>query len=478
LPRGRRTTCIAPHRESQFSPTPPLSCPAQYRVFATKAQNSAFFRRCSRPLSRHAAAVRPRRPDAGYGRCSARAVRTGGRPFADGRRLTLRLGIYVDAVYSVTETEGDRRVSADPVDSAFLIFAAEVGRAFERVVFLGRTVRAETPRQYLPLIGVDIIELPYYRSLREIRDVTRASPATIWTFWRALRRLDVVWVFGPHPFALVLVFLAAIQKKRVILGVRQDTVAYYRGRLPSRRWSPALLLAHALDASYRALASSVRTTVVGREIARRYGDRASVLPMTVSVVRAADVVDSPPLREWAGTIGLLAVGRIEPEKNPLLLIEALAALEREQPGRFRLTWLGDGQLRETVRQRAIELQISHIVDLRGFIPFGPELLGAYRSAHIFVHVSLTEGVPQVLMEALASGTPVVATDVGGVRAALDHGDAGLLVPPRDSNAVVQAISTIVDDVELRDRLVVRGLAVARGHTRETEAARVARFIQA
>ena len=345
-------------------------------------------------------------------------------------------------------------------------------------MFLGRTVRTEPPGQYLPLVDVDLIELPHYRSLREIRQFARASPATIWALWRALRHIDAVWVFGPHPFALVLVLLAAIRKKRVVLGVRQDTVAYFRGRLPSGRWSPVLLLAYALDASYRALASSVKTTVVGGEIARRYGDRASVLPMTVSVVRAVDVVDSAPPRDWAGTIDLLTVGRIEPEKNPLLLIEALAALERQQPGRFRLTWLGDGQLRESVWRRAVELQVSHIVDLRGFIPFGPELLGAYQSAHIFVHVSLTEGVPQVLMEAFASGTPVVATDVGGVRAALEDGGAGLLVPPSDSSAVVHAISALADDTELRDRLVLRGLAIARAHTRETEAARVARFIQA
>lgn len=393
-------------------------------------------------------------------------------------RLTLRLGIYVDAVYSVTETDGVKRISADPVDSTFLLFAAEVGTAFDHAVFLGRTTYAETPEQYLPLIGLDLVELPYYRSLFEFREFARASPATIWRFWRALRRLDAVWVFGPHPFALVLVMLAAIKKKRVILGVRQDTVAYYRGRLPSRRWNPLLLLAYLLDASYRAFASSMRATVVGPEIARRYGNRASVLPMTVSVVRALDVVDTPPARDWTGTIDLLAVGRIEPEKNPLLLIEALAALDREHPGRFRLAWLGDGQLREAVRQRSVELDISHIVDLRGFVPFGAELLHAYRSAHIFVHVSLTEGVPQVLTEALASATPVVATDVGGVRAALDHGDAGLLVPPRDSNAVVHAISTIVEDADLRGRLVARGLTIARAHTRESEAARVAHFIQA
>lgn len=392
--------------------------------------------------------------------------------------MTLRLGIYVDAIYRVTATTtGETRISADPVDSAFLLFAVEAGRGFDRVVLFGRTLHGDQPPEYLPLMNVDVVELPYYGSLTEIRTLSRAATSTMRAFWRALRDVDTVWVFGPHPFALALCVLAFVRKKRVVLGVRQDTVAYYRGRLPSRRWKPFVLGAYALDISYRLLSRAVRTTVVGEEIARRYGERSSVLPMTVSVVRAEDVAAQPPTREWTGTIDLLTVGRLEPEKNPLLLVDALSALEREHPGRFRLTWLGDGRLREAVRQRAADADISHAVDLRGFVPFGPQLMALYRSAHVFVHVSLTEGVPQVLTEALAAGTPVVATDVGGVAAALENGDAGLLVPPRDVGALVGGILTIVEDEPLRRELVRRGLDIARTRTLESEAARVARFLR-
>ena len=120
--------------------------------------------------------------------------------------------------------------------------------------------------------------------------------------------------------------------------------------------------------------------------------------------------------------------------------------------------------------------VAHALDLRGFVSFGPELLAAYRSAHLFVHVSLTEGVPQVLIEALASGTPIVATDVGGVAATLDHGRAGLLVPPQDVDSLVMAVLQMTDDAALRTKVVERGLALARGHTLEAEADRVARFM--
>jgi glycosyltransferase involved in cell wall biosynthesis len=104
------------------------------------------------------------------------------------------------------------------------------------------------------------------------------------------------------------------------------------------------------------------------------------------------------------------------------------------------------------------------------------LMALYRSAHVFVHVSRTEGVPQVLVEAMACGTPVVATDVGGVGSALDRGRAGLLVPPGDADALVRAIVRLIDDGELRRQLVARGLELASHVTLEAEAARVAAFV--
>jgi glycosyltransferase involved in cell wall biosynthesis len=96
---------------------------------------------------------------------------------------------------------------------------------------------------------------------------------------------------------------------------------------------------------------------------------------------------------------------------------------------------------------------------------------------VFLHVSLTEGVPHVLVEALSSGTPIVATDVGGVRSALEDGAAGLLVPPGDAAALTTALFQLVDDDALRTRLVEHGLGLARERTLENEAARVAAFLR-
>ncbi|HYX88988.1 MAG TPA: glycosyltransferase [Gaiellaceae bacterium] len=388
----------------------------------------------------------------------------------------MRLGIYVDDVYRVVARPDGAEVS---VDRAFLLFACEIGRRFERLVLFGRTMRTSVPADYVLPREVELAALPHYSNLRRLSEVGRSLGGTVAGMWHGLSRVDCVWIFGPHPFALVLAALAAVRRKRVVLGVRMDSVRYYGARLRSRRWLPALIPIVAIDAAYRLLARRLPTTVVGADLARRYGHgRPRVLTMIVSLVPAGDVLDEPPTRDWSHTIELVTVGRIEPEKNPRLLLEALHRLDAEQPGRFRLTWAGRGDLEEEVRATASELGLDERLELAGYVPFGPRLLELYRSAHVFVHVSVTEGVPQVLVEALASGTVVVATEVGGVADLLDGGRAGLVVAPGDVDALVTAIRRASDDERLRASLVERGLAVARTLTLEEQAARVARFLAA
>jgi glycosyltransferase involved in cell wall biosynthesis len=388
-------------------------------------------------------------------------------------KLPGRLGVYLDDVYWVFEDDGTDRVSSD---RSFLLFIWEVGDRFESLVVFGRTVHGDEPADYVLPGALELAPLPHYANLRDLRAVTRAVAGTLRSFWRGLRRVDRVWVFGPHPFGLALALLALARRKQVILGVRQDSVRLYETRLASR-WSPPLLAVRVLEAGYRLLSRRLLTTVQGAELAKRYGgERPGLLTMTESIVRAADVVDQPPERDWSRKVGLLTVGRFETEKNPLLLVAALGRLEAEYPGRYRLTWVGRGPLEAEVRACAQELGVADRIEFLSYVPFGEPLLQLYREAHMFVHVSLSEGMPKVLIEALVSGTPIVATDVGGVRTALDGGRAGALVPPDDLEALVATIRRLDDDADERDRVVARGLELARGLTLEAQVERVVGFV--
>jgi glycosyltransferase involved in cell wall biosynthesis len=388
-----------------------------------------------------------------------------------------RLGLYVDDVYRLIETPEGQVISTD---RSFLVFAAEVAERFDALVLFGRTVGSEPGveagvEHQLPARTV-LIELPHYEDLTQISAVLRATPATVRRMWAGLAHVDVVWIFGPHPFALVLAVLALVRRKRIVLGVRQDTRAYYRNRLRRASWRPALALTWIIDRCFRLLARRTAVTAVGPDIARSYGGGPRVLDMTVTLIRASDLADRPGTQDWSGPIGLLVVGRLEQEKNPFLLLDAFEALESLRPGRYRLTWVGRGPLEEEFARRAALAGLSDRIELPGYVPFGAGLLALYRAAHLFVHVSLTEGLPQVLIEALASGTPIVGTDVGSVGELLEHGAAGLLVPPASLDPLVQAILRLSDDAELRERVAARGLEKARTLTLEVEVERVASFL--
>jgi glycosyltransferase involved in cell wall biosynthesis len=386
----------------------------------------------------------------------------------------MRLGIFAEGLYRRVETPEGERIAGISAAHAFLLFASEVGLHFGRVALLGRSARRDVPTEYLLPPGVELIELPYYASLRHLVQLARAAGGTVNRTWRGLEKLDAVWVWGPHPVGYLAVFLALLRRRRVILGVRQDTPRYFRSRMPGRRWAPALTVVWAMDLGWRLLARRLRTTVVGTELARRYPRRAGVLPVTVTVIRGSDIAAAPREADWGGEIRLLTVGRIEREKNPLLVVDLLAELERRRPGKFRLAWAGEGNLEDAVRERAVERGVADRLELLGYVAFGPALLDRYRAADAFVHVSFTEGVPQALIEALATALPVVATDVGGVAAAV--GDAALLVPPSDLEALAGAVLRLADEPDLRRALVERGLVRAASVTVEVEARRVALFL--
>jgi glycosyltransferase involved in cell wall biosynthesis len=379
-----------------------------------------------------------------------------------------RLGIYVDDVYRIDST------GSVSVDRAFLLFACAVGNELGGTTLFGRTVQSESAADYR-LPRVELAPLAHYSDLKNVREVAGSLVGTVRGMWRGLDRVDVVWVFGPHPFAFVLVLLSAVRRRRIVLGVRQDTVRYAVARLAGRRGTTlALGAVRIMDLAYRALGRILPTTAVGDELAGAYGPRA--LAMTVTLVPES------ALTKGVRNVGarprqLLTVGRIDREKNPLLVVEMLAELERRDPGGQELTWVGRGPLEGEVRARAAELGVEGLIDLRGYVPFGDGLLTLYRQADVFIHVSKTEGVPQVLVEAFTAGTPVVATAVGGVPRATAYGQAALLVPPSDRDALVAAVRELLDNEPERRRVAGRALELGRKLTLETEAARVARYVR-
>lgn len=377
----------------------------------------------------------------------------------------VRLAAYTDDPYV---RAGDSVGAVMP----FALFLAAMREHVDRFVLLGRVASDGRPAPVALPEDLEFRELPWWEDLSRPAGFLRALPGSLRAFWAALADVDTVLLFGPSPLGLLLAALTRLRGRRLAIGVRMDYTGYVRHRHPDRRG--LLRIAQASDLLWRALARFVPTVVVGSELANRYRNARRLLATTVSLVGEADVLD--PGREAPGSRGpvrILSVGRIDAEKNPLLLADILAGLVAGG-GAWHLVVCGDGPMMVALADRLAALGVSEHAELAGFVGSPEDLRTRYLSVDVFLHVSWTEGVPQVLSEAWASALPVVATDVGGVRAAAGH--AALLVPPGDAPAACSAVRRVATDEALRTRLVREGLERARRTTRERTTADVVAFL--
>lgn len=380
----------------------------------------------------------------------------------------MRLAVYTDYTYR-RDAEG---VSGE---RAFVRFMTGLRPHVERLVLVGR-LDPRPGRSHYPLgDGVGFVGLPFYSSLTRPGSVLRSLASSAVRFWRVLDDVDTVWLLGPYIHAIGFAALARIRGRTVVLGVRQDFPTYARNRHPRKRW--VHVSADLMEWTFQTMARRLPVAVVGPDLARRYARTPALLELTVSLVSEAELEDPERAlaRAAAQSRRVLSVGRLDMEKNPLLLADVIAGLRRVDE-RWRLDVAGEGPLREQLEERLRDLGVRDAAVLHGYVPIDGGLGDLYREAEVFLHVSFTEGLPQVLFEAFAAGTPIVATDVGGVGDAA--GDAALLVGPADADAAVSAVLRVSGDFELRRALVRAGAKRVREHTLEAEAAGLACFLEA
>ena len=147
---------------------------------------------------------------------------------------------------------------------------------------------------------------------------------------------------------------------------------------------------------------------------------------------------------------VLCVAAMSRRKGHAVLLDAFVDVLREVPG-ARLTLAGDGAERASLEARAAELGVAHAVRFLGAVEHD-RMTSLYDEADVFCLPSFAEGVPVVLMEAMAMKVPVVATEIMGVPELVDHGKNGLLVPPARPDELAGALVQLLGDPALRKRM--------------------------
>ncbi|MFO7607624.1 MAG: glycosyltransferase family 4 protein [Candidatus Krumholzibacteriia bacterium] len=189
--------------------------------------------------------------------------------------------------------------------------------------------------------------------------------------------------------------------------------------------------------------------------------RIAVVPNAVPQPAALAAADRALVRErWGvapGEVLLLAAGRFTAQKNFGDLVEVAGRLAAAGVA-FRLVIAGDGEERPALQARAAAAGLADRVLMPGNLADLDRVMGA---ADVFVMSSLWEGLPLVLLEAMAAGLPVAAYAIDGVREVVSDGASGLTVPAGDAGALADALAALARDPGLRQRLGTGAGAVVR-----------------
>lgn len=162
-----------------------------------------------------------------------------------------------------------------------------------------------------------------------------------------------------------------------------------------------------------------------------------------------------------GKIILMSVGELTKRKNHMVVIDALARLKEYD---ILYVICGDGPMKARLRAKAEELGVRDRVKLLGFRKDIAEL---HKAADIFVFPSLQEGLPVAVMEAMASGLPIVASKIRGNEDLISNNQGGYLVNPMDSEQVAKAIEKMIQNPKKRKKMEERNLEIITKYGQET-----------
>jgi glycosyltransferase involved in cell wall biosynthesis len=310
------------------------------------------------------------------------------------------------------------------------------------------------------LSAVAEVEMPFYAGLR----IGIPSPQVV-VEALADGRYDLVHVVSPGPAAVVAALIARISGLPLVGSHHTELAAY--ARLRTGDAGMAAMMDAAVGAFYRACDVVLSPSASADDGLRRLGideRRIGRWDRGVDLERF-----TPAKREtgWlpGGRIHVLYAGRLTVEKGAPLLAEAFLAARRRDP-RLHLMLAGGGP-----EEGALRARLGEAATFLGWLD-GEDLARAYASADVLLFCSQTDTFGQAILEAQASGLPVVAVRAGGPVELVEPGRSGLLCPP-DPHTLAAAVAGLAASPAARARLARGGLAAVRQRTWDAALGRLA-----
>lgn len=281
----------------------------------------------------------------------------------------------------------------------------------------------------------------------------RPTPATLWRLATLFRRANVGIVHAYLYTASIAARLAGrLARVPVVLTSTRAPLAY----LPRFAWWLDRVTASWCNRIIAVSQHTAETIVRVEGIPRQ---KVIVIPNGVDLTRFTPR-DRQQARANLGINGtpfvIASIGRLSAEKGQDYLIEALVAI-RSRIAHPVCLFAGGGPLRDKLESQA---RLASLDSTCRFLGEVVDVESVFAAADVVVLPSLFEGMPNVVLEAMAMGRPVIASAVGGSTELVRHGETGLLIPPADSAALAHALVSIASSAERRQQMGVRAREVA------------------
>lgn len=276
-----------------------------------------------------------------------------------------------------------------------------------------------------------------------------------------VRNSDVIWIRVPAVYSsLAWIFRGTDQLK--ITQQSGDAVESVGKIYPKLRFLGRFLAY--LD--HRFAGQADIATFVSENLRAKYGAQATQTLVFHNSRIARDMLWERQAKQLHNPMRLLFVGRVSEEKGLRYAIEALAQLSNVE-----LRVVGEGRVVAKYKQLSCDLGVSERIMWVGRLRWGDPLFSIMRESDALVLPSLTEGLPQVVVEAICNSLPVIATNVGGIPEIIKNGCNGILVPPNSSPELVAAINKIRSG-NLWARMCHNAFESAKIHTVENQLGRL------
>lgn len=256
--------------------------------------------------------------------------------------------------------------------------------------------------------------------------------------------LDCVIIMCPSPISKTIFKIAKRKKKKIILLFRQDIVEMTTNRFFGIKKIIATYFANYYqNYFYNNINNQTIVITSGEKL------KCMFMPYTDNVYSIADsrffnkdIINIKDVEKinYNAKLKFLFVGRLEVNKG----IKELLLTAFHFKDKISLTIVGDGPMRTEIDQFINTNQLNNTITCKGFIGFGEQLLSIYKENDFFLFPSYSEGLPQVILEAMANGCFVISSNVGSIPFIIKHNHNGILINPHNFDNILTVVNSIID----------------------------------